>query len=119
MHTLHTLSSHRAYSTSRITELIAGIDSLAYLRKNEDHCVFATGSFARSEANLYSGIDLFLIGPGSSINQKTPGFSVCQLAFGLTQLLQEINLRGEFVATYKARELVKHMGTPGDEQNGY
>ncbi|HEX8658752.1 MAG TPA: hypothetical protein VF690_14505 [Hymenobacter sp.] len=119
MQTFHTLSSHQAYSTGRINELIAGIDSRPHLRKNKEHCVFATGAFARSEANSHSSIDWFLIGPGSSTDQKSTGFSVCQLAVGLTQLLDEMNLQGEFVATYNARDLVMHMGTPGDEQHGY
>jgi len=116
---LPTLLKHQVYSNCRINELIVATNSLAELQKNMDYCVFATGAFARHEANAGSGIDLFLLTPEHEVSTKLPNVYENLLTTGLAQSLRDINLAGEVVATYSAANLVQNIGTTQVEQQGY
>jgi hypothetical protein len=119
MHFSPTLSRHQAYSTRHLNELVAGTASLTDLHDSPGHCIFATGAFARHEANAGSGIDLFVLAPQSSSHPASSSPTGPLVMASLTRLLHEINLPGEVVATYSASELVQSLGTSQDEQQGY
>ena len=64
---------HQNFSSTKLSELRQELSQNNNMIKHNDLAVFATGAFARFEANEYSGIDLYLIKLGKEKNEELIG----------------------------------------------
>ena len=85
-------------------------------------CVYATGSFARGEANSHSDLDLFIVGEGS-VDGKKRGLSNLNEIMVKADLIQvtrelkfpEFSGDGEYLAHYTVDQLVNSLGKQDDD----
>lgn len=83
-------------------------------------CVYATGSFARGEANAHSDLDLFIVGRGSVKERQLRKLDeICLKAdlIGVTRKLSipDFSGDGEYLQHYTVDELVGSLGSAQDD----
>lgn len=99
----------------------------------ERACVYATGSFGRSEANEYSDLDLFIVGyplyteaangysdQPKQQERKLNNLDEIIVKSELIKATKELNLPdfdgdGEYLRHYTCKELVQYLGSPDDD----
>ncbi len=86
-------------------------------------CVYATGSFARGEANSHSDLDLFIVGQADKDGERRLGAldEICVKA-DLIEAARDLGIPdfsrgGEYLEHYTIKQLVDTLGTPEDDAN--
>jgi len=83
-------------------------------------CVYATGSFARGEANQHSDLDLFIVGQmrdGKRLLRRLDEIRVKADLIEVTQRqkIPEFSGDGEYLVHYTVQQLVSTLGRPDDD----
>lgn len=104
------LDSRRTYSLNKIIEIRDNFSSAKEFADGKA-CVYATGSFGRTEASVYSDLDIFIAGRSERIVTSEDGSH-----FGPNNLLShldEICVQGELI---KASRRLGFPNFSGDGQ---
>ncbi len=121
------LDRRRAESDGRLAELkqkLAGEES----RCDGKACVYATGSFARGEANRHSDLDLFIVGLCEPKDGENSGKQIRALK-GLEEILLKATLimtvrdsnipefsgDGQYLTHHMDKDLISKLGQPEDD----
>jgi hypothetical protein len=120
------LADRRSETSKRITALRAHLRDAEALIKSKA-CVFATGSFGRREASVYSDLDLFIVGkrdgcPGGdgkerSLLKRLDEICIKADLIEATRKLRipEFSGDGRYLIHYSVHEFTKTLGTPEDD----
>lgn len=120
------LQSRRNFTTSKMSELKSRLSD-AESEFGTKACVYATGSYGRSEAGEDSDLDLFIAaemiqveGDEQATSRSLSRLSEVVLKANLIQATREMGLPefdgdGEYLRCYTNDELVKSLGRPEDD----
>ena len=83
-------------------------------------CVYATGSFGRNEASLYSDLDLFIVGLGKNNSRELPPLEEICLKADLILATRALGIPefsggGEYLVHYTQQELIDALGKRDDD----
>jgi hypothetical protein len=83
-------------------------------------CVYATGSYGRGEASIYSDLDLFIVGLGNNRSRKLSRLQEILLKAELISATKNLNIQefsgdGEYLIHYTQQELVEALGKRDDD----
>jgi predicted nucleotidyltransferase len=116
------LDQRRKVTSGRIGELQERLGAAEKLCSGKA-CVYATGSFARSEANSHSDLDLFIVGQSDKDGERRLGAldEICVKA-DLIEATRDLGIPdfsrgGEYLEHYTINQLVNTLGTPDDDAN--
>jgi predicted nucleotidyltransferase len=115
------LDQRRAKTAERIEKLQQEL-TIANQLCGEKVCVYATGSFARGEANEHSDLDLFIVGEGTPAEPALAPLDEILIKADLIEVTRRLGIPdfsggGEFLKHYTVGELVKSLGTQKDDAN--
>jgi len=113
------LKRRRQETTKQIEALRKLLQESARL-SGRKACVYATGSYGRGEASLYSGLDVFILGKGS---RKKPSLSRLDEILVKADLIKATEERGlpkfsgdgQYLVGHTLAELVGTLGKPEDD----
>jgi predicted nucleotidyltransferase len=113
------LDQRRESTNSRLKEIhgkLAGAENRAAGKA----CVYATGSFARGEANPFSDLDLFIVGRGTRESRSLRRLDEICVKADLIQVTRELNFPefsgdGEYLTHHTVDELIGTLGKPQDD----
>jgi predicted nucleotidyltransferase len=111
---------------TRRTETAARIDQLRHDLADaeglcaDSACVYATGSFARGEANRHSDLDLFIVGQGTPEKPALSRLTEILIKADLIEVtrahhIPDFSGDGEYLTHYTIAELRDTLGTPEDD----
>jgi len=120
------LSDRRLQTKARLQTIRQRLKSAEEIATGKA-CVYATGSFGRGEASLYSDLDLFIVGkkngkPGpdgkeGSLLKHLDDIRIKADLIEVTQNLgiQEFSGDGRYLVHYSVHDFTKTLGTPEDD----
>ena len=120
------LANRRSETAARITKLRDLLKGAEPLTEGKA-CVYATGSFGRCEASLYSDLDLFIVGKGDgkpgrdgkegSLLRRLDEICIKADLIEATRKLRlpEFSGDGRYLTHYSVHEFTKTLGTPEDD----
>lgn len=118
------LKARREYSVKRISE-IKEILSNSFKDKFSDNvCIYATGSYARHEANQHSDLDVFIAVNGKK-DENESEFTLskvqeCEIIHGLEKMRVELKLPeftdgGRYLKFHSEKDLIRNIGNTKDD----
>ena len=118
------LDNRRSGTASRVDQLRSQLRAAEELADGKA-CVYATGSFGRGEASLYSDLDLFIVGKtattatGSSESLLKRLDEICIKA-DLIEATRKLGIPdfsgdGRYLVHYSVYDFTKTLGTPEDD----
>lgn len=116
------LSDRRSQTAGRIRQLSGRLETAANLAAGRA-CVYATGSFGRCEASVYSDLDLFIVGKTDPKDAKRSLLKrldeICIKA-DLIEVTRDLKIQefsgdGRYLVHYSVNEFIKTLGTPEDD----
>ncbi len=115
------LTARRTQSQERLKEFVSKLNRAEEIA-GDKACVYATGSFGRSEASWHSDLDLFIVGRGTEEQRELKNLKeIClkaELIDATRQLgIPEFSGDGEYLIHYTIDEIVKTTGKPEDDLN--
>ena len=120
------LADRRSQTEARIQEIRGGL-KIAEERAAGKACVYATGSFGRSEASTHSDLDLFIVGKrngrpgpdgkeGSQLKRLDEILIKADLIQAVRKLgIPEFSGDGRYLVHYSVHDFTKTLGTPEDD----
>lgn len=115
------LNYHKEYSKTRLKIISSLVDNISEL-KNNNLCIYTTGSYGRLEASDNSDLDLFFIDsdenkPTSNIDKTLINAEVIKICRGLK--LPEFSKDGGYLTIHNIGEIMKDLGSPRDDYYNY
>ncbi len=112
-----TIQKRRKYCDERIKVLREKVDHIEEAKGQKSYCIYATGSYARSEAAESSDLDLFFLH-----SQKDPvkNISKTLIDASLIGIQREMNLPefsgdGKFLEIHFAEDMINLLGSREDD----
>lgn len=110
------LKEHRNFSLLRIEELSNRVSQIQGLKDN-NLCIYSTGSYGRLEASKNSDIDLFLIDTGkhqvSNLEKTLINAEIIKICRNLG--LPEFSKDGLYLNALWLKDMKKNLGSPSDD----
>src|SRR5260370_31751604 len=111
----------RSKTKDRFEQLQRELNS-AEKRVGNKACVYATGSFGRGEASLFSDLDLFIVGLGENNSRQLPPLEEICLKADLILATRKLGIPefsggGEYLVHYTKQELIGALGKRDDDAN--
>jgi predicted nucleotidyltransferase len=106
------------FTEKRTADLQQGLRTSAYATSRQnDYCVYVTGSFGRQEACEHSDVDLFIIGGENfrRLNEICLKADIISTARKLK--FPEFSGDGEYLKRYDVSELIKNIGDSEDDKS--
>ncbi len=121
MITLNAYVDNKKFSEDKIKELQNAIKKIPELKNNE-LCIFVTGSYGRLEASKHSDIDLFFLdtnkdNPTSNIDLVLINAEIIKLCRSLN--LPEFSKDGLYLKTHCLEKIKENLGSPADDYNNF
>jgi len=120
------LADRRSETESRIQQIRSDLTA-AEARATGKACVYATGSFGRSEASPHSDLDLFIVGkkdgkpgPGGKEGSLLKRLDEILIKADLIQVTRRLGIPefsgdGRYLVHYSVHDFTKTLGTPEDD----
>ena len=113
------LNRRRAQTSARFAGLRENLAQAEGICRGKA-CVYATGSFARGEANEHSDLDLFIVGQGRDGRRILGRLDEILLKADLIEVTRRLRIPefsgdGQYLIHYTAEQLVRSLGRPEDD----
>jgi predicted nucleotidyltransferase len=115
------LSKHKKFSKDKIKEIKKMMERISELKDNE-LCIFSTGSYGRLEASEHSDIDLFFL----DTNKKKPTSNVDLILINSEVIkicrelkFPEFSKDGLYLKTHCLKDIKENLGSPADDYNNF
>ncbi len=117
------LDERLRYSTERIEELKMAVQNNEDLKEN-DVCVYLTGSYGRREAHSSSDLDLFFLRSGSAETCKLPRVEKALFDAALIKAARKLEFPeftkgGAYLDIHYLDDILKYLGCPEDDYRNY
>jgi len=116
-----TIKNRQVYCKEQIAIFRDKINQIDEVSKQQEYCIYATGSYARLEAAKNSDLDLFFV---HSLARPVKNISKTLIDAELIKIQREMNLPefsgdGKFLEIHFSEDMINHLGSREDDYRNF